>query len=160
MITSCWISYLKSSNSPEMCCGDATASGTWEDNLLKPIFLLAVLGSYISKLYKWCNMIFKTIFLSSSTFFHPLPSITFIFIDIPLILVLTLELLAQPFGKLLFSLLSLFLILSFAGGIFESSHVSSGTTLLVHMLMISGTNFSIAVFSGIPKSMLHLAENM
>lgn len=105
-------------------------------------------------------MIFKTIFLSSSTFFHPLPSITFIFIDIPLILVLTLELLAQPFGKLLFSLLSLFLILSFAGGIFESSHVSSGTTLLVHMLMISGTNFSIAVFSGIPKSMLHLAENM
>lgn len=36
------------------------------------------------------------------------------------ILVLVLGSLAQPSGKLLFSVLSLFLILSFAGGIFES----------------------------------------
>lgn len=68
--------------------------------------------------------------------------------------------LAQPSGKLLFSLHSLFLILSFAGGIFESSHVSASITLLLRMLVISGPNFSIAVFSGLPKSLLHLAKNI
>lgn len=69
-----------------------------------------------------------------------------------------LGLLAQPSGKLLSSLLSLFLILSFAGHIFESSHVTASITFLIHILVISGPNFSSAVFSAFPKFFLHLAE--
>lgn len=73
---------------------------------------------------------------------------------------LILGLLAQPSGKLFSSLLSLFLILSFAGRIFELSHVSASITLLRHILVIVGPNFSIAAFSGFPKSLLNLAENI
>lgn len=73
---------------------------------------------------------------------------------------LMLGLLAQPSSKLLSPLHSLFLILSFADHIFELSHVSTSIILLVHILMIVGPNMSIAVFSGFPKSLLHLAENI
>lgn len=104
-------------------------------------------------------LLLKITFLSSPTFFSSISFYHFIFINILLILVLMLESLAQPSGKLLFSLLSLFLILSFAGSIFESSHVSARITLLVRVLVISGPNFSVAVFSGLPKPSLHLAEN-
>lgn len=71
-----------------------------------------------------------------------------------------LGLLAQPSGKLLSFLLSLFLVLSFAGDIFELSHESASITPLGHILMIIGPNFSTAVFSGFPKSLLNLAENI
>lgn len=55
--------------------------------------------------------------------------------------------------------LSPFLILPLAGGIFEAPHVSAAVTLLVFVLMISGPNFCVAVFRGLPKFLLHLVQN-
>lgn len=46
------------------------------------------------------------------------------------------------------------------GDISETAQVSGGITLSVHALMISGPKFFIAVLSGLPKSLLHLDQNI
>lgn len=163
LITGCWISHLKSSTYPKTCCGSATMSCIQGNSLLKPLLffqqwwcLIRVScindGTYYFAIQNRISLLFHLI---SSIAFH-----CFILMVILLILVLMLGSLVQPSDKLLFPLLSLFLILSFAGGIFESSHVAVNITLLVHSLMTSGPNFSLAVFSGLPNSLLHLAENV